>query len=59
MGGVWIIAFKKQSSGSNITWETVAVCAALLHVAAHLDAAVDVVHGVQHFAVREQKKTGK
>lgn len=34
------------------TWETVAVGAALLHVVAHLDAAVHVVHGVQHFALK-------
>lgn len=40
----------------RLTWETVAVCAALLHVVAHLDTTVDVIHGVQHLALKETKK---
>lgn len=39
----------------GLTWEAVAVGAALLHVVAHVDAAVDVVHAVQHLAVNEME----
>lgn len=38
-----------------LTCETVAVSAALLYMVAHPDASVDIIHGVQHFAVRKRK----
>lgn len=39
----------------RLTWETVAVSAALLHMVVHFDTTVDIIHGVQHFALKKSK----
>lgn len=46
---------KRQLMLWRLTWETAAVSAALLHMVVHFDTTMDIIHGVQHFALKKSK----